>query len=105
MPCWRCAAVPPPSGTLPPEVIAWPPMSGSCSTTMTDAPASRATIAAVMPVAPEPITTTSASACHAAGGGGATNAISVRAGAPPNSSAISFLPGLLCCGSSGTTAG
>src|SRR6516165_12086549 len=65
MPCFFCALVPPPSGTLPPLTIAWPPRRGCASTRMTDAPASRATMAAGMPVAPDPITTTSASECHA----------------------------------------
>ena len=31
-----CAAVPPPSGTFPPEMMAWPPMSVSASTKMTE---------------------------------------------------------------------
>src|SRR5580704_7261919 len=41
--------------------MAWPPTWLSASTTMTDAPASRATTAAGSPVAPEPTTTTSVS--------------------------------------------
>jgi hypothetical protein len=41
--------------------MAWPPIRGSASTMITEAPASRATMAAGKPVAPEPITTTSAS--------------------------------------------
>src|SRR6516165_4415817 len=65
IPCFFWALVPPPSGTLPPLTIAWPPRRGWASTRMTDAPASRATMAAGMPVAPDPITTTSASECHA----------------------------------------
>ena len=64
MPCFFCALVPPPSGTLPPLMIAWPPRCGWASTRMTDEPASRAAIAAGSPVAPAPITTTSASECH-----------------------------------------
>ncbi len=65
MPYFFCTEVPPPSGTLPPEVIAWPPISASASISSTEAPASRAAIAAGNPVAPEPTTTTSASCCHA----------------------------------------
>ena len=61
MPAFFWALVPPPSGTLPPLVMAWPPISFSASTRITDEPASRATMAAGSPVAPEPITTTSAS--------------------------------------------
>ena len=53
--------VPPPSGTLPPLMMACPPMSLSASTRMTEQPASRATIAAGSPVAPAPLTTTSPS--------------------------------------------
>src|SRR5580704_11450279 len=41
--------------------MAWPPTWFSASTTITDAPASRATTAAGRPVAPDPMTTTSAS--------------------------------------------
>src|SRR6202035_263699 len=41
--------------------MAWPPTWFSASTTITEAPASRAAMAAGKPVAPEPITTTSAS--------------------------------------------
>jgi len=52
---------------VPPLVIAWPPMSFSASTTITEAPASRAAIAAGSPTAPEPITTTSASSCQVIG--------------------------------------
>src|SRR5262249_45805688 len=48
--------------------MAWPPICGSASTMMTDAPASRATIAAGMPAAPEPITTISASRSQWDGG-------------------------------------
>src|SRR5215475_911265 len=47
-------------------------MSGSASTRMTEAPASRAKIAAGMPAAPDPMTTMSASRCHDAGDGTAT---------------------------------
>ena len=54
------------------EVMAWPPISASASTRITEAPASRAAIAAGMPAAPEPITTMSASRCHDAGDGTAT---------------------------------
>src|SRR5579864_3820739 len=61
--------VPPPNGTLPPLVMAWPPISASASTRITEQPASRATIAAGMPVAPAPTTTTSASRSHRVGTG------------------------------------
>src|SRR5277367_658652 len=44
--------------------MAWPPIWFCASTTMTEAPASRATIAAGIPVAPEPMTTISASRSH-----------------------------------------
>src|SRR5665213_873952 len=64
MPYFRCTLVPPPRGTLPPLAMAWPPISFCASTTITDAPASRATMAAGIPVAPEPITTTSATRSH-----------------------------------------
>src|SRR5580704_17692918 len=47
--------------------MAWPPMWLSASTTITDAPSSRATTAAGRPVAPEPITTMSASRSQVTG--------------------------------------
>ncbi len=59
---WR--RVPPPRGMRPPLTIAWPPMSWFCSTTMTDAPWSRAMIAAQSPDAPAPAMTTSAERSH-----------------------------------------
>ena len=52
-------------------MIAWPPISFCASTTITEAPASRATMDAGSPMAPEPITTISASRLHRAGGGAA----------------------------------
>src|SRR4029077_11043754 len=59
---WRL--VPRPRGTLPPLVIAWPPICCSALITITEEPASRATIAAGSPAAPEPITIISASRSH-----------------------------------------
>src|SRR5271157_3198841 len=64
MPYCFCTLVPPPSGILPPLMIAWPPISFSASTRITEEPASCATIAAGSPVAPAPITTISASRSH-----------------------------------------
>ena len=55
------AAVPPPSGMLPVQTAAWPPMSLLASTRITDAPFSLAIMEAGSPEAPDPITTTSAS--------------------------------------------
>src|SRR5204863_1526294 len=68
MPYFFWWLVPPPSGRLPPLTMPWPPAWFCISTTMTDDPASRATIAAGIPDAPEPITTTSASWFHELGG-------------------------------------
>src|SRR5579863_4226324 len=67
MPYFRWTLVPPPSGTLPPLMMAWPPISRSASTRITEHPASRAPIAAGSPVAPAPITTTSASRFQSTG--------------------------------------
>src|SRR6185437_3133932 len=78
MPYCFCTLVPPPSGTLPPLVMAWPPISPSASTTMTEHPASRATIAAGIPVAPDPMTTISASRSHSRGMGGNCAAFGTR---------------------------
>src|SRR5579872_4281214 len=64
MPHFFWTLVPPPSGTLPPLQMAWPPVWLSASTRITDEPPSRATMAAVVPLAPEPMTTTSASRSH-----------------------------------------
>jgi len=47
--------------------MAWPPTSFSASTRITEQPASHATIAAGSPVAPAPITTTSASRSQSTG--------------------------------------
>src|ERR1051326_484124 len=71
MPNFFWMEVPPPSGIFAPEQMAWPPMSGSASTMMTDDPASRAIMAAGIPVAPAPITTTSTSLSQRAGTAGA----------------------------------
>jgi hypothetical protein len=60
MPYFFCRLVPPPKGTLPPLQVPWPPVCGCASTMITDAPSSRALIAAGNPDAPEPTTTTSA---------------------------------------------
>src|SRR5207244_11838789 len=55
---------PPPSARFPPLRAPRPPPSQFASTMSTEAPASRAAIAAGRPVAPEPMTTTSASRSH-----------------------------------------
>src|SRR5437660_2131518 len=68
MPYFFWWLVPPPSGRLPPLTMPWPPAWFCISTTITDDPASRATMAAGIPEAPEPITTTSASWFHELGG-------------------------------------
>src|SRR6516165_10289705 len=67
MPYFFWTLVPPPSGTLPPPIMAWPPISFSASTRIMEQPASHATIAAGSPVAPAPITTTSASRSQSTG--------------------------------------
>jgi hypothetical protein len=46
MPYFFWTLVPPPSGTLPPLIMAWPPISLSASTRITEQPASHAAIAA-----------------------------------------------------------
>src|SRR5499427_10558087 len=67
MPYFFWTLVPPPSGILPPLMMAWPPISFSASTRITEQPASHATIAAGSPVAPAPITTTSAARSQSTG--------------------------------------
>src|SRR5271169_177158 len=44
MPYCFCTLVPPPSGILPPLMMAWPPISFSASTRITEEPASCATL-------------------------------------------------------------
>ena len=87
MPCRRCMAVPPPSATLPWLIMPWPPTSKFSSTTMTDAPRSRARMAAGRPEAPEPTTTTSASRCQVVSCAAAARGARPASAVPPTPAA------------------
>src|SRR4029077_15547071 len=93
MPYFFWTLVPPPSGILPPLIMAWPPTSFSASTRITEQPASHATIAAGSPVAPAPIATTSASRSQSTG----SWHVATPGTALPNVRVIILLPLTLIC--------
>src|SRR6266446_6963567 len=95
MPACFWIEVPPPKGIFAPLQIAWPPMSASASITITEEPDSRATMAAGIPAAPAPITTTSASRSQRVGGVAACADAAVGAMRPPTAAAAPARPAFL----------